>query len=278
MEGGRTKGGKQSGKERTDVEQKEEADTWTKDRRKDTHKKKGSGIKSENTNTVSFYHLLFHTYPDLQTDQIKSQNFYLKVSIEVFFSFLQEVSVHIVEGFLSWKLEDRRQVLKLKNAFDQFCVKKMLLPHIQNTAVNSFFNHLFCYSHMEVVEVWVATVRLPAVLAAVRVASEHGDGVKCVGLTVIVANPCCSPEARKKRISYSVRENIPNKRSWKKEGRGDGRKRKQWAKTNKCMNTGCKGWERKTGERKNKEQNVWEGNKKGRKNKGGRRKKGKNKK
>lgn len=41
----------------------------------------------------------------------------LKVRVEVFFSLLQEISVHVVEGLFPWQLEDGGQVLKLKGQF-----------------------------------------------------------------------------------------------------------------------------------------------------------------
>ena len=49
--------------------------------------------------------------------------------------------------------------------------------------------HLFRDPHVEVVEIGVAAVGFPAVLAAVLAAAEHGDGVECVGLTVVVTHP-----------------------------------------------------------------------------------------
>ena len=71
---------------------------------------------------------------------------------------------------------------------------------------------------MEVMEVRVAAVSLPAVLAAILVASEHGDGVQCVGLTMIIANPCSTPQAGKISISYPAGPNI-QKGEWRM---GDG--------------------------------------------------------
>lgn len=73
--------------------------------------------------------------------------------------------------------------------------------------VSSYHTHLFGDPHVEVVEVGVAAVGLPALLAAVLVASEHGDGVQRVGLTVVVANPCSTPEAGEIRISYPTQKN-----------------------------------------------------------------------
>lgn len=55
---------------------------------------------------------------------------------------------------------------------------------------------------MEVVEVGVAAVGLPALLTAVLVASVHSDGVQRVGLSVVVANPCSAPEWRETSVSY----------------------------------------------------------------------------
>ena len=62
--------------------------------------------------------------------------------------------------------------------------------------------HLFSDPHVEVVEVRVAAIGLPAVLAAVMATSEHSDGVQRVGLTVVVANPCGTPEAGETSVSY----------------------------------------------------------------------------
>lgn len=62
---------------------------------------------------------------------------------------------------------------------------------------------------MEVVEVRVAAICLPAVLAAVLVASEHSDGVERVGLTVVIANPCSTPEAGETSVSYPAPEIHP---------------------------------------------------------------------
>lgn len=50
--------------------------------------------------------------------------------------------------------------------------------------------HLLCDPHVEVVEVAIATVGLPGVLAAVGVLAEDGDGVERVGLSVVVAHAC----------------------------------------------------------------------------------------
>lgn len=63
---------------------------------------------------------------------------------------------------------------------------------------------------MEVVEVRVAAIGLPAVLAAVLVASEDSDGVQRVGLTVVVANPCGTPQAGETSVSYPARQHIQN--------------------------------------------------------------------
>ena len=49
--------------------------------------------------------------------------------------------------------------------------------------------HLLRDPHVEVVEVRVAAVGLPAVLAAVIVPSKHCDGVQRVRLAVVVAHP-----------------------------------------------------------------------------------------
>ena len=43
---------------------------------------------------------------------------------------------------------------------------------------------------MEVVEVAIATVGLPGVLAAVGILAEDSDGVERVGLAVVVAHAC----------------------------------------------------------------------------------------
>lgn len=59
---------------------------------------------------------------------------------------------------------------------------------------------------MEVVEVRVAAVGFPAILAAILVASEYSDGVQRVRLTVVIANPCSTPEAGETSISYPIRE------------------------------------------------------------------------
>lgn len=63
-------------------------------------------------------------------------------------------------------------------------------------------SYLLSDPHVEVVEVGVAAVGLPALLAAVLVASVDGDGVQRVGLPVVVANPCSSPESRETSVSY----------------------------------------------------------------------------
>lgn len=60
---------------------------------------------------------------------------------------------------------------------------------------------------MEVMEVWVASIRLPAVFTAILAASEHGDGVQRVGLTVVIANPCSTPEAGETSVSYPAPSN-----------------------------------------------------------------------
>lgn len=118
--------------------------------------------------------------------------------------------------------------------------------------------------HMEVVEIGVAPVRLPAILAAVRVASEYSDGVKRVRLPMLIAHTCGSPQAGKTSVSYPTRQYVQKREGrWAGLGRG-------WKKTKTC---GCKGcgakgrWRgRNGGRRKGKErtekQKVMEGTKK----------------
>lgn len=62
---------------------------------------------------------------------------------------------------------------------------------------------------MEVVEVGIAAIGLPALFAAVLVASVHSDGVQRVGLAVVVANPCSTPESRDTSISYCHPRIVP---------------------------------------------------------------------
>jgi len=84
-------------------------------------------------------------------------------------------------------------------------------PFLTHTHTHTHTNtHLFNDPHMEVVEVRVAAIGLPAVLTAVMAASEHGDGVQRVGLTVVVAHPCSTPEARETSVSYGARKYIQN--------------------------------------------------------------------
>lgn len=90
--------------------------------------------------------------------------------------------------------------------------------------------HLFGDPHVEVVEVRVAAIRLPAVLAAILVASDHGDGVQCVRLAVVVANPCSTPESRETSVSYPAPGNTSTKREWVDErvdGWMDGSRKKK---------------------------------------------------
>lgn len=79
---------------------------------------------------------------------------------------------------------------------------------------------------MEVVEVGVAAIGLPALFTAVLVASVHSDGVQRVGLAVVIANPCSTPEARETSISYRRCRIISNNGSERRMcgGRGRGRK------------------------------------------------------
>lgn len=52
----------------------------------------------------------------------------LQVRIQVFFSFLQEISVHVVEGLFSGQLQDRSQVLKLKQRFETQVIARRWRP------------------------------------------------------------------------------------------------------------------------------------------------------
>lgn len=61
---------------------------------------------------------------------------------------------------------------------------------------------------MEVVEVGVSAIGLPALFAAVLVASVHSDGVERVGLSVVVANPCSPPQSRERSISCCYSRDI----------------------------------------------------------------------
>lgn len=79
--------------------------------------------------------------------------------------------------------------------------------------------------HMEVVEIGVAPVRLPAILAAVRVASEYSDGVKRVRLPMLIAHTCGSPQAGKTSVSYPTRQYV-QKREGRWVGLGRGWKKK----------------------------------------------------
>lgn len=74
--------------------------------------------------------------------------------------------------------------------------------------------HLFGDPHVEVVEVRVAAIRLPAVLTAILVAPDHGDGVQRIRLAVVVANPCSTPESRETSVSYPAPGNTSTKREW----------------------------------------------------------------
>lgn len=66
---------------------------------------------------------------------------------------------------------------------------------------------------MEVVEVRVPAIGLPALFAAVLVASVDSDGVKRVGLAMVVANPCSTPESRETSVSYR-HPSIMSKNGW----------------------------------------------------------------
>lgn len=70
-----------------------------------------SGFSSNYNTCAQVRDALAERYKEVKTIS------HLKISIQIFFSLLQEVPVHVVEGFLSWKFEDRRQVLKLKQTF-----------------------------------------------------------------------------------------------------------------------------------------------------------------
>lgn len=73
---------------------------------------------------------------------------------------------------------------------------------------------------MEVVEVRVPAVGLPALLAAIRVASEHSDGIQRVGLAVVIANPCSTPESRETSVSYPTRQYIQIGNEGRRRGGG----------------------------------------------------------
>lgn len=58
------------------------------------------------------------------------------------------------------------------------------------------------------------------------VASKHGDGVQRVGLAMVVANPCSTPEAGETSVSYP-RPAIHPKWEWRMRGVDESRKERR---------------------------------------------------
>lgn len=79
---------------------------------------------------------------------------------------------------------------------------------------------------MEVVEVWVPAISLPAVFTAILVASEHSNGIQRVGLAVVVANPCSTPESPETSVSYPAPGNT-SKMGMEDEGVDESRKQRR---------------------------------------------------
>lgn len=132
-----------------------------------------------------------------------------------------------------------------------------------------FWTHRLSDPHMEVVEVRVASVGLPAVLAAVVVASEHSDGIQRVGFAVVVANPCSTPQSGETSVSYPAPALHP-KWEWRMRGLVKVEKKERKRQKSVCRFKVRGGG--RTGKRKNAVQRVIKGRQNDRKGEGGRRK------
>lgn len=134
------------------------------------------------------------------------------------------------------------------------CFKIILITSKQpvHTLLSSH-THRFSDPHMEVVEVRVAAIGLPAVLSTVLVASDNSDGVQRVGLTVVITNPCSTPESRETSVSYPAQAIHP-KWVWRLRGWMKPEERKRAEKERKvCAGSKCEGKGRASKRKK-----VWE--------------------